>query len=71
MLLAKRSTSRFNQDTDWEGYSKPAPGPLILNIAFAFIEREERRSIERGRVGESLERVGFNMVVGLPRGVEE
>jgi hypothetical protein len=32
MLFAKRRTSLLSQDTSWGGYSKPAPGPLILIV---------------------------------------
>lgn len=31
MLFANKSTSRFSHETSAVGYSKPAPGPLIVN----------------------------------------
>ena len=34
MLLANRRASRFTQDTSVRGYSKPAPGLLILVLSF-------------------------------------
>jgi hypothetical protein len=69
MLLAKSSTSRFNHDTDCAGYSKPAPGPLILKMEYCLIDGEEKVSTgERDKREERFEEGGFRRVGPLAAG---
>lgn len=52
MLFANSKTSRFCQDTCWEGNSWPAPGADILKVYMQLYQRNSEGNAETKEGGE-------------------